>query len=153
MNNSSDNSDNGRNEVVQIDYYKLTFVEKDQLLGQIQQATAALNKQRVKESKNACEFVQRLFDNTDVCDLLIYISRLPVFSKEFAEALKHNLDLLATAKKLKYFTNLSLGQNAILLKNMAEEMQAPIEGMQEQVDKLFLEKELANLRVKDYMRG
>ena len=58
MNNSSDNSDNGRNDNLQIDYYKLTFVEKDQLLSQIQQATAALNKQRFKDSKNACEFVQ-----------------------------------------------------------------------------------------------
>ena len=94
-----------------------------------------------------------MFDNADVCDLLIYLSRLPVFSKEFAEALKHNLDLLATLKKLKYYTNLSLGQNAILLKNMAVEMKAPIEGMQEQVDKLFLEKELADMRVKDYMKG
>ena len=58
MNNSSDNSDNGRNDNLQIDYYKLTFVEKDQLLSQIQQTTAALNKQRFKDSKNACEFVQ-----------------------------------------------------------------------------------------------
>ena len=152
MHNSSDNSsDHG--EVKQIDYYKLNLVEKDQLLTVMQAATASLVKQKVKESKNSHDFVQKLLDNADVCDMLIYISRLPVFSKESAEALKHNLDLLATAKKLKYFTNLSLGQNAILLKNMAAEMKSPLEGMQEQVDKLFEEKELADLRVKDYMKS
>ena len=150
MHNSSDNSSD---QVTQIDYYKLNLVEKDQLLTVMQAATASLVKQKVKESKNSHDFVQKLLDNADVCDMLIYISRLPVFSKEFAEALKHNLDLLATAKKLKYFTNLSLGQNAILLKNMAAEMKSPLEGMQEQVDKLFDEKELADLRVKDYMKS
>ena len=150
MHNSSDNSSD---HVTQIDYYKLNLVEKDQLLTVMQAATASLVKQKVKESKNSHDFVQKLLDNADVCDMLIYISRLPVFSKEFAEALKHNLDLLATAKKMKYFTNLSLGQNAILLKNMAAEMKSPLEGMQEQVDKLFDEKELADLRVKDYMKS
>jgi len=150
MHNSSDNSSD---HVTQIDYYKLNLVEKDQLLTVMQAATASLVKQKVKESKNSHDFVQKMLDNADVCDMLIYISRLPVFSKEFAEALKHNLDLLATAKKMKYFTNLSLGQNAILLKNMAAEMKSPLEGMQEQVDKLFAEKELADLRVKDYMKS
>jgi len=32
-------------------------------------------------------------------------------------------------------------------------MKSPLEGMQEQVDKLFDEKELADLRVKDYMKS
>ena len=152
MNNSSDNSSEGRNEVVQIDYYKLTLVEKDQLLSQMNAAATALNKQRVSESKNAHEFAKQLFDQNDVCDMLIYVSRLPVFSKEFAEALKHNLDLLATAKKLKYFTNSSLGQNAILLKNMCEDLGKPVDGIQAQIDKLFADKEFGNLRVKDYMK-
>ena len=150
--NSSNNSSEGKNEVVQIDYYKLTFVEKDQLISSMHAAVAALNKQQLKGAKNSHEFAQRMFDNDDVCDLLIYLSRLPVFSKEFAEALKHNLDMLATAKKLKYFTNLSLGQNSILLKNLAEQLSSPIDGMQAQVDRLFNEKEFADLRVKDYMK-
>ena len=29
MNNSSDNSDDGKNDVVQINYYNLTMIEKD----------------------------------------------------------------------------------------------------------------------------
>jgi hypothetical protein len=117
---SSNTSSDGKDEVIQIDYYKLTAVEKDQLITNIQNAVSSLNKKQLKNSKNPQEFVLTLFDNDEMCDLLIYLSRLPVFSKEFAEALKHNLDLLATTKKLKYFTNLSLGQNAILLKNLTE---------------------------------
>lgn len=61
--------------------------------------------------------------------MLIYLSRLPAFSKEFAEALKHNLDLLATSKQLKFFSNLSLGFNAILLKNLAHYSGSPVEGI------------------------
>jgi NAD dependent epimerase/dehydratase family enzyme len=116
MDHSSNSSENGKTDVIQIDYLKLSVVEKDELIRQMQSATSALNQQKVKESKNACEFVQKLLDNDAICDLLIYLSRQPVFNKEFAEALKHNLDLLAATKKLKYFTNLTLGHNAILLK-------------------------------------
>ena len=151
--NSSANSSGDNNEVVQIDYYKLTFVEKDQLIMQMNQAVDALAKRDIENSKNSHEFVLKLLDNDDVCDLLIYLSRLPVFSKEFAEALKTNLDLLATAKKLKYFTNLSLGQNAILIKNLTDYLKTPLKGMDAQIDKLFEEKDLANLRVKDFMKN
>jgi len=119
----------------------------------MQSAVGALRKQDINNAKNPHEFVKILFDNEDVCAMLVYLSRLPVFSKEFAEALKHNLDLLATAKKLKYFTNLSLGHNAILLKNMAEQLSSPLAGAQAQVDRLFEEKAFANLRVKDYMKS
>ena len=131
MNNSSDNSDAGKDDVVQINYYNLTMIEKDQLLNQTAKAAAALNQQGIKDSKNGCEFVQKIFDNADVCDFLIYLSRLPVFNKEFSEALKHNLELLATCKQLKYFTNLNLLKNAILLRDLAELMKSPVEGMQE----------------------
>ena len=152
MNNSSDNSSDHA-DVKQFDFYKLGLVDKQQLTTTIQAAVNCLLKQKLNGSKNAHEFVQKLFDNSDVSDMLIYISRQDAFSRDFAEALKHNLDLLAAAKKLKYFTNLSLGQNAILLKNVAEAMKSPLEGIQEQIDKLFAEKELADLRVKDYMKS
>ena len=130
---------NDGKDVVQIEYYKLNEVEKDQIVSYLDKAAAALNALSLKDSKNPNEFVQKMFENDDVCSMLISLSRLPVFSKEFAEALKHNLDLLATAKKLKYFTNLSLGQNAILLKNLAAELSSPVDGMQTQVDRLFAE--------------
>jgi hypothetical protein len=114
-------------------------------------AVKYLNGQNLKASKNPEDFVKKLFDNEEVFDMLVHLSRLPVFDKEFAEALKENLDLLATAKKLKYFTNLSLGQNAILLKNLGEELKCKII-LKEQVDQLFEQKDLADLRLKDYMK-
>lgn len=42
--NSDNSSDGPKNEVKQIDYYKLTIVEKDQILTLIQAATSALTK-------------------------------------------------------------------------------------------------------------
>lgn len=57
MNNSSDNSDDGKNDVVQINYYNLTMIEKDQLLNQTAKAAAALCQSGIKDSKNGCEFV------------------------------------------------------------------------------------------------
>jgi len=136
---------------VQIDYYKRTLVQKDKLIGGMRIAVEALQNLDIKSCKNSEDFLQRVFDNDDVCNMLINLSRLPVFSKAFALAIKHNLDLLATAKKLKYFTNLSLGQNSMLLKNLADHLQSPVDGMQAQVDKLFSEKKFSGLRLKDYM--
>jgi len=150
---SSECSSNVKTDVVQIDYYSLGLVEKDQLIRSMQAGVTSLNKQQLGSAKNPQDFALKMLDNDAVCDMLIYLSRLPAFSKEFAEALKHNLDLLATAKKLKYFTNLSLGQNAILLKNLADQLASPVAGMQAQVDALFKEKEFANLAVKDYMKA
>jgi len=95
-------------------------------MAKMDKALAYLSSQDLKSASNPEEFVQKMFDHDDVSDMLIHLSRLPVFDKEFAEALKENLDLLATAKKLKYFTNLSLGQNAILFKNMADYLKKPL---------------------------
>jgi len=89
-------------------------------------AVTYLSGQNLPASADSEDFVKKLFDNQEVFDCLVHLSRLPVFDKEFAEALKENLDLLATAKKLKYFTNLSLGQNAILIKNLGDELKCPL---------------------------
>ena len=94
-----------------------------------------------------------MFDNDEVSDMLIHISRLPVFDKEFAEAFKENLDLLATAKKIKFFTNLTLAHNALLLRNLADNLNVPLE-IKCQVEKLFKTKvttKLGDMRLKDYM--
>jgi len=45
---------------------------------------------------------------------------LPVFNKEFSYALSHDLDLLALGKKLKYYTNLPLGQNLLLVQQVMQ---------------------------------
>jgi len=143
--------DETKTSVININYYQLDAVEETELQSKIQSAAQALEAKDVGGAKSANEFVESLFNNESICDLLIYLSRLPVFGKQFAESLKHNLELLSTAKKLKYFTNLSLGQNAILLKNLTQCITAPIENMQLQIDRLFKDKELSSLKVKDYM--
>merc|ERR1712044_89088 len=59
-----------------------------------------------------------IFEANEVKNFLILLSKLAVFSKEFAKNLQHNLDLLAILKKLKYFNNLSIGENLIHFKNL-----------------------------------
>jgi len=132
-------------------FYKLSAVDAGPLKNKIQVAVKALNTQEVRDAATPQLFVELLFNNEMICDMLIYLSQLPVFSKDFAGALKHNLDLLSTAKKLKYFTNLSLGHNAILLKNLARFSGLPISGIRRQINELFQDKDFAALKVKDYM--
>lgn len=132
-------------------YYDMQAVEKEKLIKSMEAAVASLNEKQLGQCKSPNEFIDKMFDDVPVRDMCILLSQLPTFSKEFSMALSHNLDLLACAKKLKYFTNNTFGQNSILFKQLAEAMKSPIEGMQEQIDKLFAVKEFANMRVKDYM--
>ncbi|CAE8713443.1 unnamed protein product [Polarella glacialis] len=57
--------------------------------------------------------------------MLTTVSRLPVFSKEMALAFKDDLDLLLAMKQLKYFWNLPQSQLAILLEQMARQLEGP----------------------------
>merc|ERR1739838_1234517 len=57
-----------------------------------------------------------------VMSSLISISRLPVFSSEFALAFKDNLELLRCLKQLKYFWSIPQSQLTILLKQLAVEI-------------------------------
>merc|ERR1719171_364034 len=57
-----------------------------------------------------------------VMSSLIAVSRLPVFSREFALAFKDNLELLRCLKQLKYFWSIPQSQLTILLKQIAVEI-------------------------------
>jgi len=138
-------------EVKQINYYNLEPIDKATILAKMNAAVTYLSGQNLSASTDSSEFVKKMFDNEPVYGMLLHLSRLAVFDREFAEALKENLELLATAKKLKFFTNLSLGHNAILLKNMANELKCPLK-IEEQVEKLFEQKDLSDIRLKDYMK-
>lgn len=127
--NTSHSHAEPKKDIVKIDYYQLNDICADTIQKHIKAGVDALNKQDIKSAKDAQEFVLKLLENEVVADMLIYLSRLPVFNKEFAEALSHNLDLLATAKQLKFFSNLSLGFNAQLLKNLAVYNSSPVEGI------------------------
>lgn len=141
----------GENATKQIKYYAMDNIDKENILGKMNTALKYLQSQDLPAAESCEVFVQKMFDNEEVSDLLIHLSRLPVFDKEFAEAFKENLDLLATAKKLKFFTNLTLAHNALLLRNLSDNLGVPL-NTKEQVEKLFhTKKALGDVRLKDFM--
>jgi len=135
----------------EMNIYKLSAVNEKQLRSRIRLAVASLNAEKLGDASTPHKFVELIFNNEKVCDLLIYLSRLPVFSKDFAKAFSDNLNLLSTTKKLKYFTNLTLGHNAILFKNLAASTGLPVSGVERQIEALFEEDSFSSLKVKDYM--
>ena len=126
----------GKQQVKQFDYYGLNKVDKSDLDSQLTKALDALHSQTYSESESAEDFVKKVFSQADVKNMLVYLSRLPVFSKEFADTLSSNLDLLAVAKKLKYFTNLPLGQNTLLIQHAAQCLEKPLPNFAACVEKL-----------------
>merc|ERR1719343_1093329 len=62
--------------------------------------------------------------DAEVMTALVSISRLPVFSKEFGLAFKDDLDLLHALKQIKYFWNLPQSQLAILMSQLAEQLES-----------------------------
>merc|ERR1719199_482024 len=61
----------------------------------------------------------------EVMSALVSISRLPVMSKEFGTAFKDDLDLLHALKQIKYFWNLPQSQIAILMSQLAKQLEGP----------------------------
>merc|ERR1719222_1551524 len=59
----------------------------------------------------------------EVMSALVSMSRLPVFSKEFGTAFRDDLDLLHALKQIKYFWNLPQSQIAILMANLARQLE------------------------------
>eukprot|EP01047_Picozoa_sp_COSAG01_P019675 COSAG01_NODE_1100_length_11694_cov_24.520138_1_plen_915_part_00 len=81
--------------------------------------------------KAACDIVSRnatdgnaamvaLLNSKPIRDMLIGVSRLPVFSNEMAEVFKNNLAVLGTLKQIKYFHALPKSALAILIARLAE---------------------------------
>ena len=98
-----------------INYYAMEKVDSNKIQGSVKTAIDSLGAQAVPANCSPQEFVKHVFEMEPVADLLVFLSRLPVFDKEFANALSNDLDLLAIAKKLKFYTNLPLGQNLLLI--------------------------------------
>lgn len=143
----------GKAPVKQFAYYGLNKVSKADLDTNVEKAIAALHSQTWAEADASEDFVKKIFALADVKEMLVYLSRLPVFSKEFAESMASNLDLLAVAKKLKYFTNLPLGQDALLIQHAAQCLEKPLPNFAACVEKLCADKALSDIRLKDYMKA
>merc|ERR1719171_3367606 len=73
-------------------------------------------------SGSAVEKYNEMLAEPAVMSSLIALSRLPVFSTDFALAFKDNLELLRCLKQLKYFWSIPQSQLTILLKQIAVEI-------------------------------
>lgn len=86
--------------------------------------------------------------------MLILLSRLPVFDKDFANTLSHDLDLLAIAKKLKFYTNLPLGQNLLLIQQLLQRFDVRVEGYDSALINLVRNAgKFSSIRFKDYVKN
>lgn len=101
----------------EIKYYKFDEVKSADIIKGIHGAVdAAAN--ILAFDKPANDKFQALLSDSKVQEMLITISRLPVFSKEMGRAFQDDLDLLRILKQLKYFWNLPKSQVAILLRQL-----------------------------------
>ena len=106
------------NDVNTIEYYGLDSLNNDKLQALILNAVNELKEKKLSQNVSSDEFVREVFDGKSLADLLVCLSRLPVFDKEFANSFNHDLDILAIVKKLKYYNNLPLAQNLQLLQQL-----------------------------------
>ena len=106
------------NEVNTIEYYGLDTINKGQIQDYIRSAVNSLTDNTINNNMDPKEFVIQIFDKRPLVELLIHLSRLPVFDKEFASSMNYDLDMLATVKKLKYYNNLPIAQNLQLIQQL-----------------------------------
>jgi len=105
----------------EINYYKLDEIDAPQIMQAMKAAlTAATAKFGSDESAEAK--MSAVLCDAEVMSALVSISRLPVFSKEFGMAFRDDLDLLHALKQIKYFWNLPQSQLAILMSQLAKQL-------------------------------
>ena len=97
MTTVSANVDSVHKKTLEIDYYKLNKIDNSDLREHLTQATEFLC------SLSFCSIDQsilkQIFDAAEIRKFMILLSKLPVFSKEFARNFQHNLELLSILKK------------------------------------------------------
>ena len=137
-----------------IKYYGTYKVCKDKLLDLIEAAVASLEKYNFDQEASSVNFVTAVFEIGKVAELLIYLSRLPVFETEYALSLQHDLDLLALTKKLKFFTNLPICQVLLLIQQLMERNGTNVAQYKAMLLKLIsVDKYLSNLKIKDLVKN
>jgi 3-dehydroquinate synthase len=107
--------------VTEINYYDLDQIDANDILNGLHSMIAAAS--AISEHSGSTEEkYKELLVQPAMMSSLISISRLPVFSSEFALAFKDNLELLRCLKQLKYFWSIPQSQLTILLKQIAVEI-------------------------------
>jgi len=108
----------------EINYYKLDEIDAPKVVEAMKSALKAM-KGKIASEGLAEEKLSASLCDEDVMSALVSISRLPVFSKEFGTAFKEDLDLLHALKQIKYFWNLPQSQIAILMSQLAKQLEGP----------------------------
>lgn len=134
-------------------YYGMEKIDATKIHACFKSAVDALAAQDVPAGTKPENFVKAIFGSEPVADLLIFLSRLPVFDKEFALALSHDLGLLALAKKLKFYTNLPLSQDLLLVQQVLQCFDVRNEGFDSALINLVKTAgNLSSIRFKDYLK-
>eukprot|EP00930_Biecheleria_cincta_P037664 TRINITY_DN2587_c0_g1_i2.p1 TRINITY_DN2587_c0_g1~~TRINITY_DN2587_c0_g1_i2.p1 ORF type:complete len:743 (-),score=166.13 TRINITY_DN2587_c0_g1_i2:480-2642(-) len=108
----------------EINYYKLDGIDAPKIIESVRSGLKAM-KQIIEATGSAEEKLRASLCDEQVMSALIPMSRLPVFSKEFGLGFKHDLDLLHALKQIKYFWNLPQSQVAILMTQLAKQLEGP----------------------------
>jgi len=108
----------------EINYYKLDEIDAPKIVDSIRSALKAM-KSKIEAAGSAEEKLSASLCDEEVMSALVSMSRLPVFSKEFGLAFKDDLDLLHALKQIKYFWNLPQSQIAILMFQLAKQLEGP----------------------------
>jgi len=108
----------------EINYYKLDEIDAPKIVEAMKSALKAM-KGRIALEGSAEEKLSASLCDEDVMSALVSMSRLPVFSNEFGIAFKNDLDLLHALKQIKYFWNLPQSQIAILMSQLAKQLEGP----------------------------
>ena len=136
-----------------INYYGTDKINQERLLHLIEAAVASIKTLDINEAIETTNFAKAVFELSDVADLLIQLSRLPVFETEHALSLQHDLDLLALTKKLKFFTNLPICQVLLLLQQLVERDGVTVPGYEVTLLRLIQDnKQVANMKMKDFVK-
>ena len=133
-------------------YYGMDKVDAAKIQGSFKSAVDAISAINVPADSKPEDFVKHVFSQDSVANLLVFLSRLPVFDHDFANSLCHDLDLLAIAKKLKFYTNLPLGQNLLLLQQVLQRFDVRIQGYDAALINLVKNAgKFSSIRFKDYV--
>lgn len=141
--------------ITAINYYGMDKVDAPKINASFKSVIDELAAMKIAADSAPKDFVKQVFDSDSVSEMLISLSRLPVFDKEFANTLSHDLDLLAIAKKLKFFTNLPLGQNLLLIQQVLQRYDVRNEGFDSALINLVKSGhgKLSSTRFKDFVKN
>lgn len=109
----------------EINYYKLDAVNANEIILSMRLALKAAVDKFASSDGSAEGRMSAVLSDGDVRSALVSVSRLPVFSQEFGSAFKDDLEVLHALKQIKYFWNLPQSQLAILMGNLARQLELP----------------------------